>query len=214
MIKILGLILAVLAGTGPAGATATPDCEDLAEQAARTEGVPEGVLSAIARVESGRSVQGVFRAWPWTLNQAGVGSYHDSEQSALLTLQQILATGHRNVDIGCMQINLRWHAEAFTDLREMLDPVRNTRYAARFLRELHDRFGDWDEAVMRYHSNDPARGQAYADRVLRQREMAKDTGPQGEASGGPVRTKPPRGLLVASEGALVDLKPKDRSASN
>jgi len=41
----------------------------------------------------------------------------------------------------------------------MLEPRRNVRYAARFLKELRAREGSWSMAVARYHAgpnNDPA----------------------------------------------------------
>jgi hypothetical protein len=145
-----------------------PDCEALAERAARMEGVPAGILSAIARVESGQTVQGVFRAWPWTLNQAGQGHYLGSKPEALAVLDAALAAGRRNIDVGCMQINWHWHGAQFATLSQMIDPVENTRYAARYLRDLHQKLGDWELAIMRYHSADRVRGQAYAQRVRRQ----------------------------------------------
>jgi hypothetical protein len=76
----------------------------------------------------------------------------------------------QNVDLGCMQINWRWHAAEFVDAASMMDPATNTRYSARFLRELHDRFGDWDSAVAAYHSADATRGAAYGRKVEAARE--------------------------------------------
>lgn len=190
-----------------------PDCEALAELAALKEGVPAGLLSAIARVESGRTSEGKFRAWPWTLNQAGDGSYHATETDALRALDAALATGRRNVDVGCMQINVRWHSDAFADVQAMIDPVQNTDYAARYLRNLYDRHGDWTAAVMHYHSSDLARGQDYAARVMRQlgtsmqddRVQAKPASPSGV-----IQT---HGMLVMADGALVPLNRENASGN-
>jgi len=177
------LLLAALALAlqPPAAGTASaapPDCEALAARAAHAEDLPAGLLPAIARVESGKRVGNGVKAWPWTLNQGGAGSYHATEAEALAKLADILATGRTNVDVGCMQLNWRWHADAFPDAATMMDPVENTRYAARFLRELHTRHGSWPEAVAHYHSADPVRGAAYAervDRVMTQQAVAKAT---------------------------------------
>ncbi|MCH8467972.1 MAG: transglycosylase SLT domain-containing protein, partial [Roseinatronobacter sp.] len=110
-------------------------------------------------------VGGAFRAGPWTLNKAGKGRYLATQQEALAILDSALASGRRNIDIGCMQINWHWHGAQFATLAQMIDPVENTRYAARYLRDLHQRLGDWELAVMRYHSADGARGRAYMQRV-------------------------------------------------
>lgn len=161
----------ILSSTGAAKATvAAPDCESYAADAARAEGIPEGVLPAISRVESARK----GKAWPWTLNQGGDSSYHATKAEALDRLAQILATGETNVDLGCMQLNWRWHSEAFPDAETMMDPVENTRYAARFLRSLKDRHGDWDSAVAAYHSNQPDRGAAYSAKVEVARNQIED----------------------------------------
>lgn len=192
-------------------AATVPDCELLAEQAARLSGVPEGLLSAIARTESGRTVDQTFRAWPWTLNQGGKGSFHPTKEAALLALDAALATGRRNIDIGCMQINFRWHNQAFDDLPSMIDPVQNTKYAARLLRDLHDRLGDWTTAVMHYHSNDAERGKAYAARVMR--HVGKPQSPTTPQTPPPVAELNAHrsGLLVATGQPLVAVDSASRT---
>lgn len=169
----------LLVAAGDVHASTLPDCEALAAQAGAEMGLPEGLLPAVARVESGRSHQGRAVAWPWTLNQGGRGSYHPSREEALHRLSQILATGVRNVDIGCMQINWRWHRDGFADTDSMMDPVLNTRYAARFLRDLYQRYGNWTTAVAAYHAGDPSGGGAYVGRVagIMGRAIPGETGP-------------------------------------
>ena len=162
----LSLIALVWALAGPGLANA-PDCEALAEEAAARHGIPEGVLAAIARTESGGGPRS--SAWPWTLNRAGEGMYLASAAEALAQLRAILETGHTNVDVGCMQVNWRWHGEAFDSPEQMMDPAANTDYAARFLVDLWRREGTWDAAVQAYHSTDPERGAAYLARVERNR---------------------------------------------
>lgn len=147
-------------------AASTVDCEALAEAAAAEVGVPAGVLSAIARMESGHAPNGgARRAWPWTINLAGDGSYHETPEDALWRARTAIADGRSNIDLGCMQINYRWHGDAFASLEAIIEPRANTRYAARFLRDLYQRHGSWAEAVAHYHSADPERGAWYLAKV-------------------------------------------------
>lgn len=160
------LALALMLG---AGALRAEDpallCETQAARAGAEAGLPPGLMPAIARVESGHATAQGRRAWPWTLNEGGAGSYHPTREAALTHLDKVLATGRRNVDLGCMQLNWHWHGAAFADAAAMIDPVANTRYAARFLRDLHDQHGTWAQAIAHYHSSDPVRGAAYAAKV-------------------------------------------------
>lgn len=169
----LSILALVWTLAGPVLANA-PDCEALAEEAAARHGIPEGVLAAIARTESGGGPRP--SAWPWTLNMAGEGMYLESAAAALAQLRGVLDSGRTNVDVGCMQVNWRWHGEAFESLEQMMDPVANTEYAARFLVDLWRREGTWDAAVQAYHSTDPERGVAYLARVERNRRTGTGGG--------------------------------------
>ena len=146
--------------------SSSANCEALAAQAAERHGLPKGLLRAIARTESGRA-QGKAgaRAWAWTSNVRGKGYYYSGKQEALTHLRQLVARGVRGFDVGCMQLNYRWHGDNFANLDEMIDPVRNTEYAARYLSELRAETGSWDAATRYYHSRDPRRGAAYLGRV-------------------------------------------------
>jgi hypothetical protein len=64
-----------------------------------------------------------------------------------------------------MQVNLHHHPAAFASTGDAFDPSRNTLYAARFLKRLHDAAGNWMTAVGRYHSATPGRGEPYGARV-------------------------------------------------
>jgi hypothetical protein len=71
----------------------------------------------------------------------------------------------RSIDVGCMQVNLRHHPNAFASLEEAFDPAANARYAARFLTELHATRNDWLRAAAHYHSHTPQFADAYRARV-------------------------------------------------
>ncbi|MFN4131102.1 MAG: hypothetical protein ACK4GC_15000, partial [Paracoccaceae bacterium] len=141
------------------------DCDSAAAKAADISGVPVNVLMAISRVETGRTVGGVLSPWPWTVNQAGAGSFFQSAAEATAHVLRALADGHRNIDIGCFQINIRWHGAGFTSLEAMFEPTRNALYAARFLRQLHDEFGTWDGAIGAYHSRQSGAATSYLTKV-------------------------------------------------
>jgi hypothetical protein len=142
-------------------------CAAAIAAAERDSGMPAGLLGAIAKVETGRRApDGSVQPWPWSYNAAGDGRYAASHAEALQEVRAIQARGVRSIDIGCMQINLLHHPNAFPSLEAGFDPVTNVAYAVRFLRELHARTGDWNQAVAMYHSATPERGLVYQQRVL------------------------------------------------
>lgn len=130
-------------------------CEAEIARAARRWGVPTGVLHAVGLTETGRG--GVLS--PYALNIDGVTVFPASAEAALRRFEQARSDGAKFVDMGCMQINHRFHAAAFPSTAAMLEPARNVDYAARFLKQLRDRHGGWTLAVARYNAgpdNDPA----------------------------------------------------------
>lgn len=163
---LLALAAATCASAAASGDPAAR-CETAAADAARTVGVPAPLLDAIARAESGRAPRPGARPrpWPWTLNAGGIGRWFASEAEAREALEALLAQGRQDVDVGCFQINLRWHGAAYPDPAALLDPATSAQAAARFLRDLHAEAGDWRIAAARYHSRDPERGAAYVARL-------------------------------------------------
>lgn len=218
LLVLLGAMLPAQEGAAKTG----PECETHVRVAEREHGIPSGLLVAIARTESGRSRgKGAFGAWPWTLNVEGQGHYFKNRADARAKLVSVIGDGVRSVDVGCLQINYRWHGQEFTDIDAMLDPATNADYAARYLKSLRDQYGDWDTAVAYYHSRDPDRGTAYRERVARQKErLAKAPKPQDVASSQPVveTVKPRQSLPTDSRfqnrPALISLPQNPVLASN
>jgi hypothetical protein len=145
------------AGTNP--------CDTAARTASAQSGVPVDILMAISRVETGRSRGGALEPWPWTVNEAGAGSFFDSVDAAKDHVRTAMANGKTNIDIGCFQINVRWHGAEFTSLGDMFDPAENAHYAARFLLKLHAEFGGWEGAIGAYHSRQEATATGYLAKV-------------------------------------------------
>lgn len=148
---------------------AVPDevvCLRAALDAARREGFPSEVVLAIGLTEAGRAIEhGPLTVWPWTVNSEGHGRFFPDKGSAIAWVRSERARGARSIDVGCMQVNLRWHPDAFPDLDTAFDPAANTAYAVRYLRTLRERHGSIDAAVGRYHSPTPWRQKAYRERV-------------------------------------------------
>lgn len=130
--------------------------------------LPQGLLLAIARVESGRTdpASGAAIPWPWTINAEGVPMIFRTREEAVAAVEALQAKNVRLIDVGCMQVNLHHHPDAFSSLAEAFDPAANARYAARFLTRLRDSSGNWETAIGRYHSSTPGLSEAYRARVL------------------------------------------------
>ncbi|MBW6398801.1 transglycosylase SLT domain-containing protein [Roseomonas sp. HJA6] len=130
--------------------------------------MPAGLLQAIGRVESGRRdpVTGQFGPWPWTINAEGRGMFFPTREAAIAEVRQLQARGVRLIDVGCMQVNLYHHPNAFPGLDQAFDPLTNARYAAQFLSELQASTQDWARAAGHYHSQTPERAEPYRARVL------------------------------------------------
>lgn len=159
---IVGACLLVL-GLHPSGAAASsvPDaaiCAEAARAAARLTGGPENIFLAIVQTESS--------GWPWTLNIDGKDARFRSREEAEQALLQAVKKGAR-VDVGCWQVAWQHHGKRFLSPAAALDPARNTAAASAFLVELWREFGSWGKATAAYHNRNPARGTAYACRVLR-----------------------------------------------
>ena len=143
-------------------------CRIAIDRIERSENIPPQLLTAISLVESGRADPdtGEKIAWPWTVNNAGNGRYFPTKAEAIAHVRALWARGERNIDVGCMQINLMYHPEAFIDLDDAFDPEPNVAYAASYLRQLRDDKHSWSIAVAHYHSATPERGQLYRKKVF------------------------------------------------
>ncbi len=119
-------------------------------------------------VESGKRdpVSGAVYPWPWTINAEGIGHWYESKAEAIAAVQALQARGVRSIDVGCMQVNLSFHPEAFASLDMAFDPMTNAAYGARFLQQLFNQTNAWPLAAAAYHSFTPDVGADYATKVL------------------------------------------------
>ncbi|NDV50807.1 lytic transglycosylase domain-containing protein [Salipiger sp. PrR003] len=132
-------------------------------------GIPNDILLGIGLQETGQSDDsGKLTPWPWSANAAGKGRWFDSKANAVSWARHQLNTVTSSVDVGCMQINLRWHPDAFENLEAAFDPDTNVDYAARLLLRLKQQSGTWELAAGSYHSATPKYRQQYL-RLLRKK---------------------------------------------
>ncbi len=166
------LLLYVLAG-GTAALPALADsgqitCAQAGAAAEQAGALPANMLVSIGMVESGRAdpLTGRVTPWPWTVNVDGAGHYFASKQDAVEFTRLAESSGAQDVDVGCFQISLQYHPDAFTSLDNAFDPAANAAYAAGFLHQLKAQTGSWNTAIADYHSAVPDLGLPYQRRVL------------------------------------------------
>lgn len=160
------LSLSILAAPLHASEGFDTTCLVAARSASAATGVPLEVLEALTLTETGRARDGQLRSWPWTLNEAGSSHWFDSRVAALDYLAAATDSGVTNVDIGCFQINYRWHSAAFPSLEAMMDPEQNALYAAQLVKDHMTRTNDWIAAAGAYHSGTPDVADRYLNRFV------------------------------------------------
>ena len=148
-----------------AAASADMSCEKAAAIVERSLDIPQGLLAAISRIESNN--------YPLAVNVNGLGVRFSRPEFAADAVQTMIHSGvmgaRPKVDVGCFQINLGWHPEAFSSVEQSFDPLSNGLAAGLFLRKLHAETGDWQRAVARYHAASKE-GDHYAASVFRKVE--------------------------------------------
>ncbi|MEO3470496.1 transglycosylase SLT domain-containing protein [Roseomonas sp. CAU 1739] len=112
-------------------------CLDAAREAEREHGLPEGLLVGIALNESGLHAH--------ALNIGGRAYYPETREEAL---RLVRAAGGRAM-VGCMQVNAAVHARGGQEWP--LDPYKATEWAANYLRQHYETYGDWSMALVRWH---------------------------------------------------------------
>jgi hypothetical protein len=165
---VLLALLAPLRVLADPASTPTPDlCRPAIAAAEQAHAIPSHLLAVIARVESGRRdpVTGKLNPWPWTINFDGQGSFYDVKAQAVAAATSMRPRAVRSIDVGCMQISLTNHPDAFSSMEQAFDPVANADYGARFLRQLYEKTQSWPKAVGMYHSATPELASDYQSRV-------------------------------------------------
>jgi hypothetical protein len=143
-------------------------CSHHFEQYEKEFDLPKNLLSSVSIVETGRwdKNKKSLNSWPWTVNNAGKSYFFDNKQEAIDFVSTLIMKGHRNIDVGCMQVNLKHHPYAFENLYQAFEPKYNIAYAASLIKKLHSNSASWVSAIAQYHSGEKDRGINYAQKVL------------------------------------------------
>jgi hypothetical protein len=131
-------------------------------------GIDPYLLYAVALTESARVFNDTVAPWPWALNRKGETIYLNGREAAAAHVRSLLTAGHRSIDIGLMQVNLRWHGHRVQRAEDLLDPVTNLQVGADVLAEsIASAPDDLALGVGRYHSwNDCTAAYRYGRKVL------------------------------------------------
>ena len=201
--------LALAAGNFPATLAPSTQCRAAIAAAERSTGVPDRLMRAIGIVESGRRDEaGGTTAWPWTINAEGAGAYFNTKAEAIAAVNSLRARGVRSIDVGCMQVNLMYHPDAFASLEEAFDPGANARYAASFLQRLFAQTGSWSGAAAGYHSLKPEIGGPYARKVLAVCNQPETPGlPQASSPPSPAPQAPRPAQQLAQAPSPAPIRP-------
>ena len=173
-------------------------CRQAIRQAEAGSGLPTNMLTGIARVESGRRDPntGRIHPWPWTINAEGRGYFFDSKAEAITFARALQFRGVRSFDVGCLQVNLMHHADAFQSLEEAFDPLTNARYAVKFLAQLREKTGSWETASSWYHSANPELGHPYRSQVVS--AMAEEANVAGTYASLPAASATPTTGMISA----------------
>lgn len=135
----------------------TPELKAHIAYIEKQNNIPSGLLMAIAKVESGYH--------PYAINIEGRAVFAKNIADATYVIEEAVSSGIRNIDIGLMQVNYRWHGEKFVDIKEMLHPRTNIEYAGKLLASLYKQHGNWHKAIRYYHSANSIHHRKYSRKI-------------------------------------------------
>lgn len=151
-------------------------CMQATQKFEKQYNIKKHLLTTISSVETGRWNEEAQQslAWPWTINAQGKGQFFKTKAEAVRAIKKLQAQGVKSIDVGCMQINLSYHGDAFDSIEDALDPQKNVEYAAQYLTKLYKRNNkDWLQAAMAYHSTTPRKALRYKKKIVSAYEMVK-----------------------------------------
>ena len=127
------------------------------------------LLETILSVESGtwNQQKSRFEAWPWSVNVNGKGYRYKTKDEAVAAVKKFQKQGYKSIDVGCMQINLKFHGREFESVEDAFEPQKNVEYSAKFLANLYKKYGNWQKAATTYHSKVPSHASIYRNRLLK-----------------------------------------------
>ena len=160
-------------------------CLVAARQAEINHALPEGLLTAIALNESGLHA--------YALNLRGRAYFPETREEA----HRLLIAARGRGMAGCFQINAAVHVARGEDWP--LDPPQAADWAARYLAQHYETYGDWGRAVLRWHGASPRR--AGTQIICRVHSKLEVTAPGSTLFADRCRTGAPQWARVRRNGA-------------
>ena len=162
----ISFFLFIIKDTYAATPKKNKSCEKVIETIEDLTDIPKNLLLSIGKSESGRILKNNKHViWPWTVNHAGKSLFFDTKNQMQKYVLKYVKIQDYNLDVGCMQINLKWHKNNFKKISDMFAVEPNVSYAASFLLQLKNKHGSWDKAIKHYHSSDPKKNKPYLIKV-------------------------------------------------
>lgn len=133
----------------------------------RKYNIPRNFLYLISLVESGKYDKNSKRLqpWPWTANINGKSKFYRTKSELVQALKIHIASGKENIDIGCNQINYKYHKHNFANIEQMASPHHNVGYSAYYLASNYRKTNNWQDAVALYHSKNPRHSSKYIRKI-------------------------------------------------
>jgi len=155
-------------------------CLNATVQAEEKYQIKKDLLTSISNVETGRWNEKLAKkvAWPWTVNVNGKGYFYSSKKEAVAAVKDWRRRGYRSIDVGCMQINLRFHGKKFASLDDAFEPSKNVDVAAKLLKSRYVVRKDWMLAAADYHSRNHKKAQVYMKKLLLAMNSIKPAEPE------------------------------------
>ena len=124
----------------------------------KKNGIPSGILDSIAKVESRHNV--------YAVNTRKKVFVFKTKEEAVKFINTSVRNGCSNISVGCFQLHYATHKKNFSSVENMLNAETNVAYAANLLKELRNKYGSWEYAIKKYHSNKPKYNNVYYRKVM------------------------------------------------
>lgn len=142
----------------------------LFEKAAKTHNVDPLLLYSVALGESARlskDKKNHVEPSPWAFHAGGKAFYAETKDEAKTMLDKLTSIYGQHIDVGVMQISIRWNGHRVSTPYDLLDPETNIMVGAEIISEnLKSSPNDKIQAVGRYNSWDKAKAESYGSYVV------------------------------------------------
>ena len=134
--------------------------------------IPKNFLYLISLVESGKWDENskTVQPWPWTVHIGGKAKFFKNRGEMVMFLKKHISYGKENIDVGCNQINYKYHKHNFNSIEHMVTPYYNIEYSAYYLSQNFAKTGNWHDAIALYHSKNPLHNGRYIKKIKKAAE--------------------------------------------